>query len=215
MKKIIVNDNNQLRQLIDDQIALHGPNCDLNHIDVSQINDMRYMFYNSNFNGDISQWDVSKVEDMSSIFQGSQFNGDISNWNVSRVKNMGAMFNESHFNNDISRWDVSNVKSMWSMFRKSLFNGNISNWNISNVKEMYYMFNESQFNGDISNWKPYKAEIDNIFLNTHISIPYWASYEDIQEREGAINNYIEKKELNNSLTIDLKTKSSNNIKVKI
>ena len=67
---------------------------------------MFYMYGHSNF------WDVSKIEDMSQIFYDSQFNGDISQWDVSNVKTMEYTFGDSQFNGDISKWDVSNVKTM-------------------------------------------------------------------------------------------------------
>lgn len=63
----------------------------------------------SKFNGDISRWDVSNVENMSRMFYQSRFNGDISHWDMSNVANMASMFEHSHFNGDISRWDISDV----------------------------------------------------------------------------------------------------------
>jgi surface protein len=43
---------------------------------------------------DISKWNVSNVENMSSMFFDSNFNGDISKWNVSNVKKMSYMFED-------------------------------------------------------------------------------------------------------------------------
>ena len=65
---------------------------------------------------DISDWDVSNVTNMEYMFYGSNFNGDISYWDVSNVTNMKAMFYGSDFNGDISRWDVSNVEDMNYIF---------------------------------------------------------------------------------------------------
>lgn len=86
-KKVIARDRNHLRQLVYESIQKNGPNCDLNFIDVSNVEDMEGVFAGANsiFNGDISQWDVSNVESMRDMFHGSQFNGDISDWDVSRV----------------------------------------------------------------------------------------------------------------------------------
>ena len=58
-------------------------NEDLNYLDVSKVENMRWMFYISKVNGDISKWDVSKVENMRWMFNNSKFNQDISNWNIS------------------------------------------------------------------------------------------------------------------------------------
>ena len=154
--KIITNNINIKGDVLD-EIKTFGINANLNHIDVSNVTDMRGMFYKSQFNGDISKWDVSNVTDMESMFRSSQFNGDISKWNVSNVTDMASMFGSSKFrsskfNGDISKWDVSNVTDMGRMFGKSQFNGDISNWNVSNVTDMNWMFYESQFNDDISRW---------------------------------------------------------------
>jgi surface protein len=66
---------------------------------------MYQLFAAFEFNGDISRWDVSNVENMNFIFQQSTFNGDISKWDVSKVKNMGYMFDCAwNFNSDLSHW---------------------------------------------------------------------------------------------------------------
>jgi surface protein len=130
----------QLKTLIKQEIAKKGNRANLNHIDVSKIADMSYLFFMSNFNGDISKWDVSNVETMDSMFFRSDFNGDISKWDVSNVKNMMVMFSESDFNGDISKWNVSKVRNMSSMFLDSKFNGDISKWKINNICDTKDMF---------------------------------------------------------------------------
>ena len=97
----------ELKSIVYDRIDKEGPNCDLNDIDVSQIEDMSSLFYRSSFNGDISEWDVSKVKNMGFMFIGSSFNGDISNWDVRKVESMTRMFQYSPFNQDISNWNIS------------------------------------------------------------------------------------------------------------
>ena len=46
------------------------------------------MFYSSKFDGDISNWDVSNVEDMSFMFERSVFKGDLSKWDIHNAKNI-------------------------------------------------------------------------------------------------------------------------------
>jgi surface protein len=145
----------ELDDMIHNEIQKNGNNCSLNHIDVSKITSLSYLFYTTDlvkFNGDISQWDVSNVKNMESLFFGSEFTGDISGWDVSNVKCMASMFSDSDFNGDISGWDVSNVTDMSSMFSNSKFNNDISRWDVSNVTNMRGMFQHSKFNQDIFNW---------------------------------------------------------------
>ena len=83
--KYLPETKEELKDIIKKRIEQEGPEVNLNDIDVSNIKDMSYLFFNSNFNGDISQWDVSNVTDMSYMFTGChKFNGDISKWDVSK-----------------------------------------------------------------------------------------------------------------------------------
>jgi surface protein len=176
--KIIAKSKVHLINLIAEEIDSNGWECDLNHINISY------------------------VEDLSLLFQYSKFNGDISNWNVSNVKNMNKMFSESKFNGDISKWDTSNVTSMFEMFTHSIFNKDISNWNVENVEEMQRMFYKSEFNQDLSNWKPYKAILNFMIYDCKAEIPYWFKSEledDYSARQKTIDAYHLNKELNSEL----------------
>ena len=158
-EKLVINRNTKLQykyfpetkhelvDIIEQRIKEEGNACSLNDIDVSKIDNMSNLFFNSKFNGDISEWDVSNV------------------------KNMGYMFNKSKFNGDISQWDVSNVKYMNWMFAQSEFNQDISKWNVSNVTDMTYMFTYSDFNQDISNWEINinKTDITDMFKGSPIA----------------------------------------------
>src|SRR5579875_2315567 len=108
--KIIAQDKKHLMKLIQEEIKLNGHNCNLNHIDVSNVTNMDSLFEetidNNNiyqFNVDISKWNMSNVVDMSYMFYKSEFTGDISKWNVSSVENMEYMFWASKFNSHISK----------------------------------------------------------------------------------------------------------------
>ena len=130
----------ELRNIISERIKKKGPNCNLNDIDTSLIEDMSSLFAYSDFNGDISEWNTSNVITMFRMFEDSSFNGDISRWDVSNVENMNGMFAGSSFNSDISKWNTSKVRDMAVMFSDSVFNQDISNWKIKDDCKTMQMF---------------------------------------------------------------------------
>ena len=98
ISKIKVRNKKELKILIKYYSDNH-PLDSLNWIDVSEINDMSYVFKDSMYNGNISKWDVHRVETMEGMFMGSQFNQNISKWDVfSNVIDMSEMFRDSQFN---------------------------------------------------------------------------------------------------------------------
>jgi surface protein len=174
---IIVKDRTTLKRLIDQEIADNGNNCDLNHIDISQVSNINMIFAHIQFNGDISKWDTSNVTEMRCLFLKSSFNGDISAWNVSKVNDMNSMFADSKFNRDISNWDVSSVT------------------------DMNYMFQYSKFNQDLSNWKPFNLYMKHgMFDECNAPCPYWLNFDSKELREKAIEAYWFKEELNKELS---------------
>jgi surface protein len=166
--KIKPKDKEELIEIIKKECKEKGWECDLNFIDTSLITDMSYLLNKEtkleNFNGNISEWDVSNVWNMREMFYASVFNKDISKWDVSKVKIMSGMFFSSKFNNNINNWNTANVTDMSYMFYDSKFNKDIGEWNVSNVTEMYRMFCASVFNKDISKWDVSKVkDMSNMF----------------------------------------------------
>jgi hypothetical protein len=60
----IIATDETIRNLVLSEISKLGVNADLNHIDVSNVTDMSFVFSYSDFDGDISKWDVSNVKDV-------------------------------------------------------------------------------------------------------------------------------------------------------
>ena len=121
-QKVIARDREHLRKLVYESIQKYGPNCYLNFIDVSGVEDMDGIFAGVNrvFNGDISRWNVSSVVSMWGMFAHSQFNGDVSRWNVSDVWELTDMFAYSKFAGDVSGWNVADDALCIGMFNGSL-----------------------------------------------------------------------------------------------
>ena len=82
------------------RIRLDRGQYNFNDIDTSKIDDMSFLFSDSDMyykihdkDFDVSGWDTSNVTNMNSLFQGCvRFNCDISKWNVGKVKYMSRMF---------------------------------------------------------------------------------------------------------------------------
>ena len=110
---------------------------DLSKWNVSNITNMRYMFYdaeaftndaNTNVNPGTSLlglngWDVNKVINFDNMFSRAEnFNVNISDWQINTTLgaaiNMSSMFSDATvFDQDLSKWNVSEVTLMPSMFK--------------------------------------------------------------------------------------------------
>ena len=130
---------------------------EFNDIDISNINSFcnrnKGIFEKTKFEYiDISDWDVSNVQDMKYMFYECntlESIGDISNWNVSNVENMHHMFygcNNLKSVGDLSNWTASKVENMKDMFfacKQLTSVGDLSKWDVSGVKDVSYMFDGS------------------------------------------------------------------------
>ena len=152
----------KIQEIIDKTHPKKGDTIDLNHLDVSRVEDMSKLFYDNKkhinftkYNFDVSDWDVSKVTDMSLMFFGCKnFNCDLSRWKVPKVKAMHGMFFRCvSFNSDLSGWDVSNVEDMNAMFSGCKnFNCDLSRWDVSKVTDMNCMFDGCNRLKKIPDW---------------------------------------------------------------
>ena len=134
------------------------PSCDMTNLDVSNIKNMKSMFWSCyDFNQNISGWNVKNVTNMSSMFEGCKsFNQDLSGWDVSSVTDMSSMFYGCESFNKSLNWGdkVSNVTNMSYMFGVcENFNQDISGWNVKNVTDMSFMIEGCKsFNQSLCSW---------------------------------------------------------------
>ena len=169
IRKYVPESHVELSETISNEITRQGLDADLNVIDVSKIENMKYLFAfvessikpKSIHNIDISEWDVSNVKTMNGMFYGCmKFNADLYDWDVSNVTDMPLMFYRCRsFDSDLSEWDVSKATNMELMFFDCWkFNSNLSHWNVGSVRNMKEMFmNCKSFNNDLSEWN-----VDNV-----------------------------------------------------
>ncbi|MEW7289147.1 BspA family leucine-rich repeat surface protein [Aquimarina sp. 2304DJ70-9] len=92
--------------------------------DLSAVTSMQGMFFLSSSlvdnGGALGTWDVSNIQDMGFLFRNTPFNEDISSWNTQNVTNMRDMLaNCPNFNQNLGDWDISNVTNMSDMFATS------------------------------------------------------------------------------------------------
>ncbi len=158
MKNLFNADFNKLNF----QINIYNFNEDISNWNVSNVNDMSKMFYNTSFNQDINKWNVSKVANMTGMFlKNKRFNQPLNNWNVSNVKYMKNMFGFAiKFNQPLNNWNVSNVEYYDYMFANaSSFDQPLNSWNVSSAKSMRYMFLKAlKFNQSLNNWNVSNVE---------------------------------------------------------
>lgn len=92
MHQTIVAENKEhLRECIKEARALQGPDCDLNHIDVSRVTDLSYLFADCKEQPDVSRWDVSNVKDMTGLFVRADYCGDLSGWRPRQLEKAAYM----------------------------------------------------------------------------------------------------------------------------
>ena len=117
-ERIVVSHRDDLIRIIEES----PDDANLNHIDVTLIEDMSFLFSEgsrSRFNGNISKWNTSNVRNMNGMFSGSKFNGDISNWDTGNVIMAVKAFYDSEFSGNITRWDLGKLCYYKDIFENS------------------------------------------------------------------------------------------------
>lgn len=183
-KPKVYADNTSLYSIINDEFKKYGTGCSLNHIDVSGVSSMNFLFAHRKFNGkypDISEWDTRNVRHADMMFSRSDFDGDISGWDTGNMETMSNMFSMNiSFNCDISGWNTGNVYDMNSLFYMSDFDCDISKWDVRKVRYMQCMFYGNKcFRHDISCWELESVEnMSAMFADSgfNVDVGKWAKY---------------------------------------
>ena len=120
----------------------------LEYLNTSDVTNMDYMFYDTNFPSiDLSHFNTENVTSMTYMFYGQHlcYTLDLSSFNTSKVTDMTGMFSgcTSLDSLDLSSFNTSEVISMAHMFeRVCLLNSlDLTSFNIGKVTDMSYMFN--------------------------------------------------------------------------
>ena len=153
---------------------------DVNKLDVSNVNDMQFMFTFLGYNckefiiDGLEEWKTSNLTNMHTMFNSMGYNSekfeiDLSNWDTSNVISMRNAFGSSGYNSkkwsigDLSKWNTSKVETMLYMFHYAAYNAesinlDLSNWDTSNVINMGAIFlcfgvnAKELYIGNLSNW---------------------------------------------------------------
>lgn len=102
----------------------HPEILDLNHIDITELDNLIYLFDYDGFkinNVDVSDWDVSNIRDFQGTFMGMHnFDCDLSNWDVSKANGFESMFFECYKfkGKGLEHFDLSNAKDIQFMIAK-------------------------------------------------------------------------------------------------
>lgn len=155
--------------------------------DVSNAENLNYMFYEFGYNSEIvildfTNWDTTNITSMNSVFYGAGTKANtfkitgLDNWNTENVTDMNMLFSRTGYKasswniGDLSKWNLSKVANTNSMFRSAGYNaktwnvGDLSNWDVSAVEDMGNMFYgiarkaDSWDIGDISKWDTSNVE---------------------------------------------------------
>lgn len=157
----------ELVEIIKDKVK--NDNFDFNDIDVSNINDMAYLFFGLDSNTrskitklDLTNWNVENIENMTLMFS-TLYNLEelnIDGWITSSVKTFDGIFEycEKLVNIiGIENLNTQKATSLESMFKncESLQKLDLSKWNVSNCRISISMFEDChslETIGDTSQW---------------------------------------------------------------
>lgn len=113
MTNTIIATNETIHNLVIDAViagvdafAHHGTAVNLNHIDVSNVTSLDWVFPGLAVMVDVSSWDTSNVTNLANLLCDAQVSPDLSNWNVSSVRNMDEAFARMRYTGNLSSWNV-------------------------------------------------------------------------------------------------------------
>lgn len=174
MDKIKAKNREHLERCIKTAIesSTEGECVDLNHIDVSGIDNFAHLFHDAlELGNGWTSWDdeLKLVPSQYRFELGNDWRPwskkksllvDVCGWDVSKGKMFQGMFEGFLFRGDISKWSMGGAEVLDRMFAGSDFNGDISDWDMRGVESAVGMFTESRFEGDLSKWRFEKLKVN-------------------------------------------------------
>ena len=137
------------------------------NLDVSNVTNMSYMFYNNQISdlSSLANWNTNNVSNMRYMFEQNQISdlNPLTNWKVDNVSDISGMFYFNHISNlsPLVNWNVNNVTSMYDMFGVNQISdlSPLANWKVNNVTDMNQMFEQNHISdlSPLANWK-----VDNV-----------------------------------------------------
>lgn len=134
------------------------PEADLSLCDISALDDLSYLFYNSprtDWSG-LEGWNTQQVVNFAHMFDGAlKLNAQLAHWDLRSACDLTAMFARCRsFNGDLSAWQTANVQSMaWLFYGAWSFTGSIANWQTRHVQDMQHMLHDARsFNECLYYW---------------------------------------------------------------
>ena len=172
-----VETNGQLRALVREAIALHGPSANLNHLNVACIQDFGGVFQDLTFSGDASNWDMRQAVSLRQMFQNCRLSADLSAWTFERLINMSGTFKATVFSNRVhlGTWNTSTVVDFANTFERTVPNQalGLHTWDTRSGVLFDQCFDHAWVRDDVSYWNMCSAQSwSQMFFHAHFHNPH-------------------------------------------
>ena len=124
-----IKNRKDLETTILEEMKRYGAACSLNHLDISSVQDLSYLFCPKNTaqfahafhlyqSDELDMGAALCVSEYLFNYELSHFCGDISKWDVCHVRNMNYLFKDAQFDGDLAQWNIHPDCSTRMVFSK-------------------------------------------------------------------------------------------------